>query len=122
MEKATLSFTIPEVPGSVNHLYGQTRFGRKYIKPQGKAFKSIVHNSLSNIDIPIAIFENKLCIKFTIYFKSLRKRDLDNCMKILWDSLEGHLFEDDFQIDEYTVIRAYDKEYPRVFVEVENII
>jgi len=122
MNKTTIKFTIPQVPGSVNHLYGHTKFGRKYIKPQGIEFKSITHNSLSNIDIPLSIFHNRLKIKFTIYFDTTRKRDLDNCMKILWDSLESHLFEDDCQIDEYTVVRAFDKENPRVEVEVENII
>jgi len=122
MDKSTIKFTIPEVPGSVNNLYGRSKWGRRYIRPEGKKFKAITHYVLSNIDIPLSIFHSRLKIKFTIYFKSTRKRDLDNCMKILWDSLEEILFEDDAQIDIYTVIRALDREHPRVEVEVENII
>ena len=41
-------------------------------------------------------------------------------MKILWDSLEGHLFKDDAQIDYYSVKRMYDKDNPRVEVECGN--
>ena len=122
MNKTTLTFTIPDVPGSVNSLYGITKFGRKYMRPQGKSFKELVHRKLESVQQIEDIFYGRLKIKFTIYFNTLRKRDLDNCMKILWDSLEHVLFDDDAQIDDYRVVRAYDALKPRVEVEVETII
>ena len=115
-----ITFTIPKVPGSINHMYGQARNGRRYLRQQGKEYKELVQNIFSNIDIPIYIFQGRLRIHFNIYFSNYRKRDLDNCMKILWDSLEGHLFKDDAQIDYYSVKRMYDKDNPRVEVECGN--
>jgi Holliday junction resolvase RusA-like endonuclease len=117
-------FTINEVPQSVNHLYFRTRWGGQVINKKGKAFKQKVADAVNSIgfdDWINTLYHSRLIVKFTIYFDNNRKRDLDNCMKIMWDSLNQVLFEDDSQIDEYTVIRAHDKDRPRVEIEVENI-
>ena len=121
-KQAKIEFEIPSVPPSVNHAYGQARYGRRYIKKAGKEFKATVTELFNRIDVPKELYTGRIKIKFIIYFGTRRKRDLDNCMKILWDSLEGNLFENDAQIDEYTVMRAYDKEQPRIQVFAENIM
>ena len=123
MKKTTIEFTIPKVPGSVNHLYGRTRFGKMYIKKEGRMYKALVHRTIINnvAPVPDEIFYGRLCIRFIIFFGTRAKRDLDNCMKILWDSLESVLFEDDGQIDEYTVVRDFSKENPGVDVQVYNL-
>ena len=122
LEKVTIEFNIPKVPGSVNHLYGQARNGRRYIRQEGREYKRLVANIIKKIEVPHQIYKGRLRTRFVISFKDHRKRDLDNCMKILWDSLQGHLFKDDCQIDEYSVKRIYNPEKPGVDITVENIV
>lgn len=123
MSKRTIiKFNIPGTPKSVNTLYGRSRSGGRYIKKEGKVFKRNVRDIVNKINVPSRVYNGRIKIKFVIYFDDRRIRDLDNCMKILWDSLEGYLFENDCQIDDFRVVRAYDKDEPCIKVECENII
>lgn len=47
-----------------------------------------------------------------------RVRDLDNHLKIVFDALTGVVWEDDKQIQEMTIRKDYDKENPRVELDV----
>ena len=45
-----------------------------------------------------------------LHFKSKRKRDLDNYLKPLLDTLEGFLFDDDSQLTDLTVSKRIKQE------------
>ncbi len=55
-----------------------------------------------------------LALKVTFYFGTKRKADLDNFNKLWADALTGIVYEDDSQIAELTLKRAYDKKRPRI--------
>ena len=60
----------------------------------------------------------RLAIEVTIYFKTKRRADWDNFHKLSMDALSGIVWEDDSQIEQALVRKCYDKERPRIEVEV----
>jgi len=57
----------------------------------------------------------------TLYFGDHRVRDHDNFGKLIWDSMEGVIYENDSQIQIGTVIKEYDKENPRTEIIIEKL-
>ena len=57
-------------------------------------------------------------VNIGIYFGDKRKRDWDNYHKLAMDSLTGIVWEDDSQIKKATVSLGYDKNDPRIEIEV----
>ena len=108
-------------PLSTNSLYRYTCAGnvpRLYMTDEGKARKKQYQwqaktqwrNSLLDCPIKMSVF---------LFFKDKRKHDADNFNKILFDSCQGIIFEDDSQIQELHVYKGYDKENPRTEVHIE---
>lgn len=62
-----------------------------------------------------------LQVSVTVYFGTKRKADVDNFNKLWLDALTGIVYEDDSQIEELTVRRAYDKANPRLEIEVNEL-
>jgi len=58
--------------------------------------------------------EGDIRVSVTFYFATKRKRDLDNQNKLILDALTGIAYEDDSQIAEMYLRRAYDKARPRI--------
>jgi len=56
-----------------------------------------------------------------LYHGTKRERDIDNFSKLLLDALTGIVYEDDSQIVSLTITKAYDKENPRVDVEIHTV-
>ena len=52
------------------------------------------------------------------YFGDNRKRDIDAYLKILLDSMEGVVFENDCQVTEMHVYKQVDKDNPRVVIQI----
>lgn len=51
-----------------------------------------------------------------LHFKDKRRRDIDNYCKLILDSLEGIVYQDDKQIDSLNIEKTIDRENPRVEV------
>ena len=58
--------------------------------------------------------EGDIEVSITLYFGTKRKADLDNFNKLSLDALTGIVWEDDSQIADMRVRRAYDKQNPRI--------
>jgi len=63
----------------------------------------------------------KLVMELEIFWPDRRRRDADNCLKLLADSLEGILFEDDKWILPRVINWDVDKEAPRVEVKIYKL-
>jgi len=59
-------------------------------------------------------------ITLTLFHGNKIKRDVDNFNKLVFDALTGIVYDDDNQVAELTIKRAYDKENPRVEVELST--
>jgi crossover junction endodeoxyribonuclease RusA len=55
-----------------------------------------------------------------IYFKDHRRRDLDNAMKILLDSMSHMVYKDDSQIQSLCIHKRIDEHNPRVDIDVQE--
>lgn len=54
----------------------------------------------------------------SLYFGNKRKNDIDNFNKIVYDALTGLVWVDDSQIEWVRTQKYYDKENPRVELEI----
>jgi Holliday junction resolvase RusA-like endonuclease len=66
-------------------------------------------------DKPLA---ERLKLTATLFFKTKRTHDVDNYSKLFLDALTGIVWEDDVQIQEMTVRKGHDRQYPRIEVTV----
>ena len=64
------------------------------------------------------ILEDELVVVVTLYFGDKRKRDIDNFNKLWMDALEGVVYVNDSQIRQLTLIKDYDKENPRIEINI----
>lgn len=65
--------------------------------------------------------EGTVALYIKVYYGDKRKHDIDNGNKILFDSLTGIVFKDDSQIEQLGITKYYDKEDPRVEIEVLDL-
>lgn len=90
-------------PPSINNYYGITCNGNiphKYIKPTGKTYKKEVldYITTNNLDIQANI---PVKVAIIISPPDRRKRDIDNILKCLFDSLtEANFWQDDSIVKE----------------------
>lgn len=100
-EMVILDCEIPVVAPSVNHYWGQVG-NRCYLTQRAKGFQKLVSLHVKRKD-SVA----RLRIEITVCFGDKRKRDIDNILKGVLDSLvKCGLCEDDEQFDEIEVKRG----------------
>ena len=100
-----ISIELPWPP-SVNHYYRRTGGGRVFITAKGVDYR--MNTSLACLEHKHT-FDKDVRLSVTIYAypPDKRKRDLDNILKCLLDSLEkAQVFVDDSQIDELIIRRV----------------
>ena len=85
---------VSQTPPSVNHSYRAYR-GRVVLSARARAFKQLVADAAPEGFAPLGC-PIRLTVVFN--FKDRRKRDLDNYLKVLLDSLKGLYFIDDDQV------------------------
>lgn len=60
-------------------------------------------------------------MEIILFFKDKRRRDVDNYNKLVLDSLEGVVYEDDKQIQKLTVEKRISAEDPRIEIKIIRI-
>lgn len=92
-------------PPSVN-TYWRRQGSRYYISKKGQQYRKDVHQKIKSLNLDI-LTKSRLRIKVIAAVPDSRRRDLDNILKSLLDSLVHAGFaEDDEQFDDIRVIRA----------------
>ena len=97
-----LRFELP-YPPSINHYYMHTSTG-VILGAKGKSYRRdasfLLHRYRG------ACGDKRLSVTINVYPPDKRKRDLDNLLKCLLDSMQyAQVYNDDNQIDMLTVIR-----------------
>lgn len=105
-------------PPTVNTYYGNAKGGRKYLTKRGREYKN---NALRRPEKPLT---GRLEVRIDATPPDRRKRDIDNIIKPLLDTLtDNGVWEDDELID-YLRIRRMSPEKPgfvRVYImEIED--
>ncbi len=62
--------------------------------------------------------DRELDVSIDLYFGTKRKSDIDNFCKLILDSLEGIVYENDNQIMSLNITKHYDKNAPRAEVTI----
>lgn len=89
-------------PPSVNH-YWKACGHRRFISKAGVAFRERVAEAVAENGVKL---EGRLFIFVHLFPPDRRRRDIDNCMKALFDALcHAGCFDDDEQIDRMSVMR-----------------
>lgn len=117
---------IPLQPISINHLYWirhnpKTHTTFKILTTAGKNFKTQFKDYYKKQTQDFLTPNYRLKLAITVTFSDKHKRDLDNTLKVILDSLTGTAFTDDSQIDELSIKRAYEKDKPNIHIELEEI-
>jgi len=113
-----MKITINTIPPTINKYIGRTNLW------QYQEDKKAYHQAVKMQTIGINPRYEKVKMKITYYFKDKRRHDPSNYDKMLLDGLvEANIIKDDNYdvIQEFTTIGKYDKENPRVEIELEEI-
>jgi len=125
-----LQIKIPCKPLTTNHIYGRSRFGSTFLKKEAKDFKKIV-SSLVKTSIDFKEGKHFISVEYYFYLTSLYTKagrinkksiDLDNCLKILQDSIFNKLgINDAFILDQKSFKRYGEKDCIIVIIRAERI-
>lgn len=104
---------------SLNHMYGQTRAGRRYLSDEGKELKkSWGWDAKSQGGV---LLSSTVAVTVRLYFPDYRRRDSQNFLKLVYDAFTGVLWEDDSLIVEEHIYKSVDKTNPRIELEYEGL-
>lgn len=109
-----ISFDMP-YPPSINHYYVRTPLGMA-VGLKGKKYRR-------DVSLMLTPFRNKfnetdrISLTINVFPPDKRKRDLDNLLKCIQDSLQdAEIIHDDNQIDMLTIIRRNDIKHGKLSV------
>jgi Holliday junction resolvase RusA-like endonuclease len=109
-------------PKSTQHIYHSTcrgGYSTTYMTSQGKALKE-AYQWEAKAQWKGRPLEGDVALSVTLYFGTNRRADIDNFNKLSLDALTGIVYEDDSQIVELTLRRAYDKARPRIEISGQH--
>ena len=112
-----MRIVIPKIPPTINKYIGRSNIW-EYQKD-----KKQYHELVRLCTVGVNTKYEKCKIRVTYYFKDRRRHDPGNYDKFLLDSLvEANIIKDDNYkvIEEFTTIWKYDKNKPRVEVEINE--
>ena len=108
-----MQLTLP-YPVSANRKF----YGRQHLTTEARDY--LTHAgwvARSQVDAPLS---GKVAITVRIY-RPRKRGDIDNGLKLMFDALNGIVYEDDKQIVELHVYRHDDKANPRVELSVMEV-
>lgn len=114
--------TLRPAPLSTNNIYkiASKPFPRVYMSKEGKELKESYQGQIKAF-WGHGIISGTVALYIKVYYGDKRKHDIDNGNKLLFDSLTGIVFKDDSQIEQLGITKYYDKEDPRVEIEVLDL-
>lgn len=118
-----INITLKGEPRSTNNIYKtmcRGSFPSRYLSNEGRNLKEDYQWQIKQQykDKPL---KEELSIVIRTYHGTKRRSDWDNFHKLSMDSLTGLVYEDDSQIVRATVEKLYDKDNPRIEIELSTI-
>ena len=120
LSKSKFNLVIDKLPPTDNHIYGQTGH-RRFMYKEGKEWKEYVQFLALSKARSINWKMIKASVKADIVFYLKRGRDIQGSLKLLFDSLEGIVYDNDKRVVDFRVIKGYDKGKPRIEVSIEDV-
>lgn len=95
--------------------------GRTILSPAGRAYKAAVADYVVEYRVP-KLGDIKLRISMVLFPRDKRKIDIDNRIKCVLDALQdAGVFDDDFQVDELSIVRGKPIKGGAIRVLIEEI-
>lgn len=126
-----LSFSIPYKPLTTNHIYGQRKFGGRFLKPEVVKFKKEVEIILKDKSLNYDEKTEYIEIEYYFYLSNFytkkglinkKSGDIDNFKKALQDSIFKSLGIDDSAIcNDVTKKRFSEKDYTVVIIRTARL-
>jgi Holliday junction resolvase RusA-like endonuclease len=114
-------FVLP-YPPSVNHIYRHTRAGRVYRVPQVTRYERAAWTAMRLQLRPFPRPSGPVRLLIELYPPDARRRDADNTVKVVQDSVFRTLGRDDVTVAEVSAYRReIDRANPRAEVVLEEI-
>ena len=114
-----LFLTLP-FPPSMNTYWRNFR-GRTILSPKGREFKAAVADYVVEYRVP-KLGDKKLRVSMVLFPRDKRKIDIDNRIKCVLDALQdAGVFDDDFQVDELSIVRGKPIKGGAIRVLIEEI-
>jgi len=110
-------------PKSTQHVYKMTcrgSFASMYMSKDGKDIKDS-YQWQARSQVKISPLGSDLTVTMEIFMGTKRKCDIDNFNKLCFDAMSGILWIDDSQIKELHIKKGYDKENPRISLQVSEL-
>jgi Holliday junction resolvase RusA-like endonuclease len=95
-----LKFEIKQLPPSVNQIYKRSKYGGVYLNKKAVDFKKLIKKELENYEFSKTYKELRVEILYSVTKKNI---DVDNLNKVMLDSMNEIVFDDDSQIYELFV-------------------
>lgn len=115
----SIKITLSGNPRSTQHNYYHRNNIRIFKKEARELKESYIWEAKSQYKG--GVLDCDLCVEVRLFFGDKRKRDWDNYHKLSMDALEGIVYKDDTQIQKAVVTKHYDKENPRMEIEINKI-
>ncbi len=115
--------TLSGDPRSTNNIYKHRvigSFASVYMSKEGKDLKES-YQWQCKAQHRSEPYAGPVSLNVRLYFGTKRVHDIDNYNKLLLDACTGILWIDDGQIQKLTVEKFYDKENPRIEMEITEI-
>lgn len=115
--------TLLGEPRSTNNIYKticRGNFPSRYMSAQGKSLKESYQWQLKS-QWKEEITERDIELRVRLFFGNKRKNDIDNFNKVLFDAFTGIVWVDDSQIIKVTTEKHYDKDNPRIEIEIYDL-
>lgn len=120
--KKKLRLTLP-LPLSVNHMYHNTRYGGKRLKPEAENYiRTATSITLAEMEDTLWKMQKDSTwyyIDLLFYMPDRRTRDSHNMLKLLMDTLEGCAYTNDYYVMPRIQAVEYDCKEPRVEVIIK---
>lgn len=119
-----MTLTLLGEPRSTGHIYRYACRGRHpamYMTKAGKTLKES-YQWQARDQYQGRPLSCPLSISVAIFPSTRRRFDIDNAgLKLLFDAMNGLVWEDDVQIEEMIVMKRYDKDNPRIELTVNKL-
>ena len=107
-------------PPSMNTYWRNFR-GMTVLSKQGREFKAAVADYVVEYKVP-KLGDSKLRVSMVLFPRDKRKIDIDNRIKAVLDALQdAGVFNDDFQVDELSIVRGKTIKGGAIRVLIEQI-
>lgn len=120
-----MKFILLGEPLSTQSLYGLTCRGKyptRYMTAKGKKLKEDYQWQIKSQYRNKKPIKGDVGLEVKLFFGKNGKRDIDNFNKILYDAFTGIVWDDDSQIQSVSTDKEFDKESPRIELEVYEIL